>query len=117
MSVGPEVESHLPLTPTALEILLAVGGGARYGYEVMLAVERRTEGAVSPNPGTLYRALDRLVSRGLLDCDTRREQGQERRYLALSALGAAVLRAEAERLAGQVKAARATVGGDPDVSP
>ena len=45
---GPEY--YLPLTPMAFEILLAVAEGERHGYDVMLAIERRTGGQLSPIP-------------------------------------------------------------------
>jgi len=60
------VDTHLPLTTVAFEILLALGEGERHGYDIMLAIEQRTGGRISLNPGTLYRALDRLTERGLL---------------------------------------------------
>ena len=47
-------DSFLPLTPVAFEILLALADGERHGYDVMIEIERRTGGGISPNPGTLY---------------------------------------------------------------
>lgn len=105
-------QAHLPLTTVAFEILLAVGERPRYGYEVMLAIDERTGGRVSPNPGTLYRAIDRLVREGLIDCAERAEDARPRRYFAISELGAQVLEAETERLAAQVSAARALTARD-----
>ena len=99
-------ESFLPLTPVAFEILLALAEGERHGYEVMLAIERRSGGRISPNPGTLYRALDRLVQEGLLTSAVRAVQGESRRVFSLSALGRAAAAAEAARLSDQVLAAR-----------
>ena len=99
-------ESFLPLTPVAFEILLAVAEGERHGYDVMLEIERRTGGRISPNPGTLYRALDRLVGEGLLVSAVRSVEGENRRGFSLSPLGKAVAAAEAERLSDQVLAAR-----------
>jgi len=101
--------SFLPLTPVAFEILLALGDGERHGYDVMLAIETRTAGRLSPNPGTLYRAIDRLVSEGLIDVRERRvDRGDARRFFRLSKLGARVAAAEIERLADQIAAARGT---------
>ena len=101
-------QSFLPLTPVAFEILLALSEGPRHGYDVLLAIERRTGGRLDPNPGTLYRALDRLVRQGLLDTTERTVPGGEtRRLFELSALGAGVAAAAAARLADQVTAARA----------
>jgi DNA-binding PadR family transcriptional regulator len=100
------VESFLPLTPVAFEILLAVAEGKRHGYDVMIEVERRSGGRISPNPGTLYRALDRLVQEGLLTSAVRSVDEETRRLFSLSPLGRAVAAAEAARLSDQVLAAR-----------
>lgn len=101
-------EYYLPLTPIAFEILLAVAEGERHGYDVMLAIERRTGGRLSPNPGTLYRAIDRLVHEGLLETKRRidAQESDPRKLFRLSRLGARVAAAEAGRLADQVGAAR-----------
>jgi len=99
-------ESFLPLTPVAFEILLALAEGERHGYEVMTEIERRSSGTISPNPGTLYRALDRLVQEGLLTSAVRSVEGESRRVFSLSLLGRAVAGAEAARLSDQVLAAR-----------
>jgi DNA-binding PadR family transcriptional regulator len=96
------------MTPLALEILLAVAEEERHGYDIMVSVERRTGGRLSPNPGTLYRALDRLAGEGLLEVVERRSvpQVEARKLFRLSRLGRRVATAEAERLADQVGAAR-----------
>lgn len=109
MSPRPDdrVNAYLPLTPVAFEILLATAKEERHGYDIMLAIEKRTGGGLSPNPGTLYRAVDRLVRDGLLEAvEHRLDTGQSRRFFRLSRLGARVAAAEARRLADQVKAAR-----------
>ena len=103
-----DIERFLPLTPVAFEILLAVAEAPRHGYDVLLAVERRTDGRLSPNPGTLYRALDRLLSQGLLEAHEEPVEGRDpRRVFHLSALGGRVAAAEAARLIDQIGAARA----------
>ena len=108
----PDAASFLPLTPVAFEILLALAEEDRHGYDIMLEIERRTAGRVSLNPGTLYRALDRLVEQGLLASSfqavepARAGGGERRRLFALSPLGQAVAAAEAARLDDQVRAAR-----------
>ena len=99
-------ESFLPLNPVAFEILLALAEGERHGYEIMVDIERRSAGRISPNPGTLYRALDRLVQEGLLTSAVRSVDGESRRLFSLSALGRAVAAAEAARLSDQVVAAQ-----------
>ena len=42
---------------------VSVGGWVKTWFEHMLEIERRSGGRISPNPGTLYRALDRLDRR------------------------------------------------------
>jgi DNA-binding PadR family transcriptional regulator len=99
-------ESFLPLTPVAFEILLSLAESERHGYEVMTEIERRSGGRISPNPGTLYRALDRLVQEGLLTSTVRPVDGENRKFFSISPLGKAVAAAEAARLSDQVVAAR-----------
>ena len=106
----PDPEAFLPLTPVAFEILLALAPESRHGYDIMLEIERRTAGRVSLNPGTLYRALDRLVAEGLLDASLQPVDAKapdRRRVFSISRLGASVAEAEAARLADQLRAARA----------
>jgi DNA-binding PadR family transcriptional regulator len=103
---GQSPDAFLPLTTVSFEILLALADGPRHGYDVMVAIEERTSGRVSLNPGTLYRALDRLVHQGLLDVGERRVGASDRRVFKLSRLGARVASSEARRLADQVAAAR-----------
>ena len=104
------VDRFLPLTPVVFEIALALATGERHGYEIMQEVERRTDGQIVLHPGTLYRALSRLLDQGLIEELDERPAGEpddeRRRYYRLTPLGHAVARAEVERLASQVTAAR-----------
>jgi DNA-binding PadR family transcriptional regulator len=104
------VERFLPLTPVVFEIALSLAAGERHGYEIMQDVERRTDGAIALHPGTLYRALGRLLDQGLIEELDERPAGgvddERRRYYRLTPLGQAVARAEVDRLASQVTAAR-----------
>jgi DNA-binding PadR family transcriptional regulator len=105
-----DAERFLPLTPVAFEIMIALSAQRRHGYEIMQEVERRTEGRIVLHPGTLYRALSRLLDQGLIDeLDERPDAGVDdarRRYYRVTPFGRAVARAEAARLASQVSAAR-----------
>jgi DNA-binding PadR family transcriptional regulator len=104
-------EALLPLTPVAFEILLALADGEQHGYRIMQRVSARSRGAVTLHPGTLYRALARLLESELIEeLDQRPDPEADdarRRYYRLTAPGIAVARAEAERLESQVQAARA----------
>ena len=111
MTTPRDVGDYLPLTPLAFEIMLALGDGERHGYAVMRAVEDRVAGS-SLHPGTLYRAIGRLVDSRLLEelderPDPELHDDRRRAYYRLTRLGRRVAAAEAERLAGQVMEARA----------
>ena len=100
----------LPLTPVALNVLLALADGERHGYGIMLEVRERTGGRVRLGPGTLYGAIKRLKEGGVIEESGDRPDpeadDERRRYYRLTGFGGAVLAAEVERLDGLVRAAR-----------
>lgn len=99
----------LPLTPLTFEILLALADGEQHGYSIMREVERRSAGAVTLHPGTLYRALARLLEIGLIaELDERpaADDDERRRYYQITNKGIAVAGAEIERLEDQLACAR-----------
>lgn len=100
--------SFLPLTETAFEILLSLADGERHGYDILKDIERRTDGRLRLHPGTLYRALARMLDDGLVE-QTASEDGidQRRRPVRMTRLGGDVAKAESARLAAQVGHARA----------
>ncbi len=104
-----EIESHLPLPPATFHILLALAAGDRHGYGIIQDVEASTGGAVSLGAGTLYRTIQRLLERGLIT-EPRNPSGPRddprRRYYRIAPLGRAVARAESQRLARLVRAAK-----------
>jgi DNA-binding PadR family transcriptional regulator len=106
-----DAASLLPLTPVVFEILIALAAGEQHGYAIMQDVGRRTEGRIDLHPGTLYRALGRLLDGGLIEELDERPPAdaddERRRYYRLTVFGADVARAETARLEAQVAAARA----------
>lgn len=94
-----------PMTPAMFHILLALTDGARHGYAIMQDVSRRTDGEVDLGPGTLYRAIQRLVDEGLIDPLTHGGNDRRRPYRITSA-GKTAAGAEARRLARSVEWAR-----------
>jgi DNA-binding PadR family transcriptional regulator len=100
-------DSALPLTTIAFEILLALAEEDRHGYAILQSVEARLKGKLPLRTGTLYRALARLVDDGLIEeLDGASEEDTRRRVYRLTKRGRTVARAETERLADQVAAAR-----------
>lgn len=100
------VDSLLPLTPIAFEILLALIEGDRHGYAVLQEVEQRVGSALPLRTGTLYRALARLMEDELIEQVDGDAADPRRRYYRLTALGRDTAKAEAERLESQVRFAR-----------
>jgi DNA-binding PadR family transcriptional regulator len=100
----------LPLTPVALNVLLALADGERHGYGIMLEVRERTGGRVRLGPGTLYGAIKRLKEGGLIEESGERTgpatDDERRCYYRLTGFGGEVLAAEIERLDDLVRAAR-----------
>ena len=100
----------LPLTPPVFHILLALADEERHGYGIMQDVAWQTNGALQLGPGTLYGCLKRMLAAGLVEESDERPDpamdDERRRYYRMTALGRRVVRAEAERLAGAVTAAR-----------
>jgi DNA-binding PadR family transcriptional regulator len=110
-SQTPAPQSLLPLTPPVFHILLALAEEERHGYGIMQDVAWQTNDALQLGPGTLYGCLKRMLAAGLVEESDERPDpamdDERRRYYRMTALGRRVVRAEAERLAGAVTAARA----------
>src|SRR6267154_3197332 len=103
-------QSFLPLSNATLHILLALAGGGRLGYAIMKEVVEATGGTITLGHGTLYRTLESLLERGLIEESTRRpakDEDQRRRYYRLTGVGGRVVAAESQRLAAIVALARA----------
>lgn len=102
--------SYLPLTGPVFQILLAIAGGERHGYGILLEIERRSDGAVKMGTGTLYTAIKRMLASGLIEQSKSRphpsEDDERRTYYQLTTLGAQVVRAEAARMDSLVGLAR-----------
>ena len=106
-----EVDELLPLPPATFHILLAVADEDRHGYAIIQDVAARTDGELRLSAGTLYRSIQRMLDQGLI-VETRErpapeEDDERRRYYRITALGTAVAKAEARRLAQLVRMARA----------
>jgi DNA-binding PadR family transcriptional regulator len=104
-------EDLLPLTPAVFHILVALSEGERHGYSIMRQVAADTDGGLELGPGTLYGCLKRMLAARLIEESDERPDPQlddeRRRYYRITDLGARTVRAEAQRLAAAVSAARA----------
>ena len=100
-----------PLPSSAFQILLSLAEEDLHGYAIMRQVAEQTGGQMQLGPGTLYSSIQALLEEDLVEEVDLRENakpGQERRrYYRLTSAGRKVARAEAERLAGFLRVARA----------
>lgn len=111
MTALPSPDPLLPLPPAAFHILLSLAEGDRHGYGIIQDVAARTSGEVALGAGTLYRTIQRMLEQDLIvEVHAPQSEGadERRRYYRVTAFGRSVARAEAERLAGLVKLARAS---------
>lgn len=110
MSDAPS-ESGRPLPAAQLHILLTLADGEKHGYAMMREVEALTDGEVLMGPGTLYGAIKRMLSAGLVTETEERPDpeidDERRRYYRLTELGLRTLGAETARMERLVRTARA----------
>jgi DNA-binding PadR family transcriptional regulator len=108
----PRLDRPAPLRGVEFHILLSLAAGERHGYGIIQDIEGRGETSV-PDVGTMYRALARLVDRGLIATGARRPapdaDDERRNYYRITDQGRRVARAEVRRLEALMRAAR--VGG------
>jgi DNA-binding PadR family transcriptional regulator len=103
-------ESHLPLTPVVLHILLALSSGERHGYAISQEIEETTNGQVRAGPGTLYGSIQRMLTASLIDEAPAKKRpdpdDERRRYYRITPFGRRVLELELQRLIDVVRIAR-----------
>src|SRR5262252_8443045 len=100
----------MPLRPVEFHILLALAGEERHGYAILQEVAALTDGELEIEPGTLYRALHRMLRDGWVVESSRRpaadQDDERRRYYRLTPLGRRIAAAEANRIARLLSVAR-----------
>lgn len=97
----PSAAWALPLSPVEFHVLLVLASEDLYGYAIQKAIAEESGGVVSPEIGSLYRVLARLMSAGLVSESTRQESGgpgRPRKYYGITAMGREALGGESVRL-------------------
>ena len=97
-----------PLGAREFEILVTLVAGPKHGYAIMQELREQGTGGRVLGPGTLYRLLKELVTRGWITAvaTAGESAGPPRRVYRLTALGERMVSAEARRLTALVKRAR-----------
>lgn len=100
----------MSLRPIEFHILLALAGDEHHGYAILQEIARLTDGEIELEPGTLYRALHRMLKDGWIAESSRRPAAdaddQRRKYYRLTPVGRRQATAEADRLHRLVALAR-----------
>ena len=103
-------EAPPSLSLAVFHILLALAGGERHGYAIMLEAADQTDGKVRIGPGTLYRSIQKMQSAGWIEEAGERPDpsldDERRRYYRLTCKGRDVASSEAKRLSNLVNVAR-----------
>ena len=96
------------VTAMEFEILLSLAEGNRHGYAIIQDIGERSGGTLTVRPGTLYRAVARLLEAELIEEVAGRGAADDdrRRYYAKTKAGRRVATIESERLARQLDTAR-----------
>lgn len=94
---------YLPLTETTFYILLALNEPG-HGYFIMQKVEELSEGKVRIAAGTMYGAIENLLSRKLIESVP--GEDKRRKMYIVTELGKEVLALEVQRLQTLVDAAK-----------
>ncbi len=105
-----DATDFLPLKPPRHLALLLLAQEPTYGVALMERLEERSDGALRLNAGSLYRLIAGLVDDGLAEPTEEVPNpggvGAPRKLYAVTELGRAVLRAEAQRQQDLVEMAR-----------
>ncbi|HET7697074.1 MAG TPA: PadR family transcriptional regulator [Vicinamibacterales bacterium] len=105
------VDAFLPLTHLLYAVLLSLAEEATHPYELVKRIRERSDGRIDPGTGSFYSVLSQAERQGLIR-ERAAPADSRRRVYELAPLGRRVLAAEAERLAGQLKATRAALVAD-----
>jgi PadR family transcriptional regulator PadR len=82
------VERELMRGAGPVAVLKLLDAGEMYGYELVEALDRRSEGVLAMGQSTLYPLLYNLEAQGLIKAQWRDgDSGRRRKYYALTAAG------------------------------
>ncbi|WP_239123130.1 PadR family transcriptional regulator [Rhizocola hellebori] len=99
--------SRRALTEHEYLILASMLTEPLHGYGIIQQVRALSDGVISLSPGTLYKALDRMLDDGWIQISSEEiVSGRLRRNYRLTATGKAVFAAEAQRRSTMEKAVR-----------
>jgi DNA-binding PadR family transcriptional regulator len=110
----PTPEAFLPLKPVVFHVLLSLADNERHGYGIVQDIAARSSARLRLLPGNLYRSLQWMLDRGLIEESDRRPAAdrpgghdERRRFYRITRFGRQVTSAETRRLEAVVAEAKA----------
>jgi len=105
---------YIKLREPTFFILTSLASGRKHGYLIIKDAEELSGGRVTLKVGTLYAALERLETEGLVvRVGDEAVDGRLRRYFDLTDDGALALASEADRAENNAKVARKSLAARP----
>ena len=104
--------SDLLRSQADLLIIAVLQSGPAHGYSIIEDIKRRSEGQFDLPEGTVYPALHRLETEGLLASDWQLVEGRRRRIYRLTAQGLEAGRRRTEDWQRFTRAMRAVTGAE-----
>ena len=94
----------MDLRPASYFVLASLLDGPLHGYAIARRARELSDGSVRLTAGTLYGALERMTTQGLVQLDREATvEGRLRRYYRLSDQGREAVLREADRLAAAAR--------------
>ncbi len=94
-----DIEAWLPLNSIDFLVLAVLTDGERHGYGIVKEITDRTDGRVKLRPGNLYRVVDRLMERGVVEARSKKapdSTGEPRQHYGITRFGRKVVAAHTE---------------------
>jgi DNA-binding PadR family transcriptional regulator len=99
------LDNNTPLTEALFYILLAVRT-PNHGYGIIQDISAMTGGRVTLGPGTLYGAINSLLSKGWIRLYSEDTESRKKKEYLLTSRGAEVFHNEVQRLNELIKNAK-----------
>jgi PadR family transcriptional regulator PadR len=101
------IERELMRGAGPVAVLKLLDGGPMYGYELVSAIAKRSDGVLTMGQSTLYPMLYNLEAQGFVSSQWRETQsGRKRKYYALTAKGERRLASDAAQWQAVARAMR-----------
>ncbi|MEM9020214.1 MAG: PadR family transcriptional regulator [Planctomycetota bacterium] len=112
-----KIERELMRGAAALAVLAVLQDGEMYGYELVKALSKRTDGVLALGQSTLYPMLYNLEAKGLVEARMdKAENGRPRKYYRVTGRGKTRLAADKSQwaaLSAALGKLGVTPGGEP----